>query len=117
LARGGGCDYGCGESRAARPPAKTDETEDDMATSSKSKPNALQKPLTPSKELAAVVGSAPIARGEVVSKMWDYIKKNKLQNPANKREIMADDKLKPIFDNKAKVSMFEMNKHLAKHLK
>ena len=81
------------------------------------KPNALQQPLQPSAELAAVVGSGKLARGEVVSKMWDYIKKNNLQNPANKREILADAKLKPIFDGKDKVSMFEMNKHLAKHLK
>lgn len=81
------------------------------------KPNALQKPLTPSAELAAVVGSAQLSRGEVVSKMWDYIKKNNLQNPANKREILADAKLKPIFGGKDKVSMFEMNKHLAGHLK
>ena len=81
-----------------------------------SKPNALQKPLQPSKELAAIVGSSPIARGEVVSKMWDYIKKNKLQNPQNKREILADAKLEPIFGKK-KVTMFEMNKHLAAHLK
>jgi upstream activation factor subunit UAF30 len=80
------------------------------------KPNALQQPLTPSKELAAVVGSNPIPRGEVVSKMWDYIKKNNLQNPENKREILADDKLEPIFGKK-KVTMFEMNKHLAAHLK
>ncbi len=80
------------------------------------KPNALQQPLQPSKELAAVVGSAPLARGEVVSKMWDYIKKNNLQNPENKREILADDKLEPIFGKK-KVTMFEMNKHLAAHLK
>ncbi|MBM6596264.1 SWIB/MDM2 domain-containing protein [Microvirga pudoricolor] len=78
--------------------------------------NALQKPLQPSKELAVVVGSNPIARGEVVSKMWEYIKKNNLQNPENKREILADDKLKPIF-GKDKVTMFEMNKHLAQHLK
>jgi chromatin remodeling complex protein RSC6 len=81
------------------------------------KPNALQKPLTPSSELAAVVGSAQLSRGEVVSKMWEYIKKNNLQNPANKREILADAKLKPIFGGKDKVSMFEMNKHLAGHLK
>jgi upstream activation factor subunit UAF30 len=81
-----------------------------------SKQNALQKPLQPSKELAAIVGSNPIARGEVVSKMWDYIKKNKLQNPENKREILADAKLEPIFGKK-KVTMFEMNKHLAAHLK
>jgi upstream activation factor subunit UAF30 len=80
------------------------------------KPNpALMKPLQPSKELAAIVGSNPLPRGEVVSKMWDYIKKNNLQNPENKREILADDKLKPIF-GKPKVTMFEMNKHLAQHL-
>lgn len=81
------------------------------------KPNALQKPLQPSPELAAVVGSGQLSRGDVVSKIWDYIKKNKLQNPANKREIVADDKLRKVFDGKDKVSMFEMNKHLAKHLK
>ncbi|SDR39151.1 SWIB/MDM2 domain-containing protein [Rhizobiales bacterium GAS113] len=80
------------------------------------KPNALQIPLTPSAELAAVVGAEPLARGEVVSKMWDYIKKHHLQNPANKREILADDKLAKIF-GKPKVTMFEMNKHLAQHLK
>jgi upstream activation factor subunit UAF30 len=79
------------------------------------KPNALQKPLQPSKELAAVVGSEPLARGEVVSRVWDYIKKNNLQNPENKREILADDKLEPVFGKK-KVTMFEMNKHLAQHL-
>jgi chromatin remodeling complex protein RSC6 len=80
------------------------------------KPNALQQPLTPSPQLAAVVGNSPLPRGEVVSKMWDYIKKNNLQNPQNKREILADDKLEPIFGKK-KVTMFEMNKHLAAHLK
>lgn len=81
------------------------------------KPNALQQPLTPSPQLAAVVGSGQVTRGDVVSKIWAYIKKNNLQNPANKREILADAKLKPVFDGKDKVSMFEMNKHLAKHLK
>lgn len=81
------------------------------------KTNALQKPLTPSPQLAAVVGSGMLSRGEVVSKIWDYIKKNNLQNPANKREILADAKLKPVFGGKDKVSMFEMNKHLAGHLK
>ncbi|MBM6578723.1 DNA topoisomerase III [Microvirga sp. BT689] len=81
-----------------------------------SKPNALQQPLQPSKELAVIVGSNPLPRGEVVSKMWEYIKKNNLQNPENKREILADDKLQPIF-GKPKVTMFEMNKHLAQHLK
>ena len=81
------------------------------------KNNALQKPLTPSAELAAVVGPGQHSRGDVVSKIWDYIKKNNLQNPANKREILADAKLKPVFGGNDKVSMFEMNKHLAKHLK
>ena len=81
------------------------------------KPNAaFMKPLQPSKDLAAVVGSQPLARSEAVSKVWDYIRKNKLQNPANKREIIADAKLKPVF-GKDKVTMFEMNKHLAQHLK
>ena len=80
------------------------------------KPNALQIPLKPSAELAAVVGAGPLPRGQVVSKMWDYIKKHKLQNPANKREILADDKLAKIFGKK-KVTMFEMNKHIASHLK
>jgi chromatin remodeling complex protein RSC6 len=81
------------------------------------KPNpALAKPLQPSNELAAVVGSAPLPRTEVVSKVWEYIKKHKLQNPQNKREIMADETLQAVFGGKNKVSMFEMNKHLAQHL-
>ncbi|MCA3255801.1 MAG: hypothetical protein INF91_09315 [Alphaproteobacteria bacterium] len=80
------------------------------------KPNALQQPLTPSAALAEIVGKGQVTRGEMVSKVWDYIKKNNLQNPANKREIIADAKLKPIF-GKDKVTMFEMNKHLSAHLK
>ena len=81
------------------------------------KPNpVLAKPLHPSNELAAVVGSSPLPRTEVVSKVWEYIKANNLQNPANKREILADDKLRPVFGGKDKVSMFEMNKHFARHL-
>ena len=80
------------------------------------KPNALQKPLQPSPQLADIVGSAPIARGQVVSKVWDYIRAHKLQNPANKREIVADAKLKAVF-GRDKCTMFEMNKYLAQHLK
>ncbi len=80
------------------------------------KPNALQTPLQPSKELAAVVGDGAMPRGEVVSKVWEYIKKNDLQNPQDKREILADDKLEAVFGKK-KVTMFEMNKYLAQHLK
>jgi chromatin remodeling complex protein RSC6 len=77
---------------------------------------ALMKPLQPSKELAAIVGSSPLPRPEVVSKLWAYIKKNNLQNPENKREIIGDDKLKAVFGTD-KVTMFEMNKHVARHLK
>lgn len=87
-----------------------------MAETSPKKPNGLQKVLKPSPELAGVIGAAELSRGEVVSKMWAYIKSNNLQNPANKREIIADAKLKPVFGGKDKVDMFEMNKHLAKHL-
>jgi upstream activation factor subunit UAF30 len=87
----------------------------ESASAGGQKPNALQKPLQPSKELAAVVGSGPLPRGEVVSKVWEYIKKQDLQNPENRREILADDKLEAVFGKK-KVTMFEMNKYLAQHL-
>jgi chromatin remodeling complex protein RSC6 len=92
-------------------PGKADPSEGKKATS------AFLKPLQPSPELAAIVGAAPLPRPEVVSKVWEYIKKHKLQNPQNKREIMADEKLRAVFGGKNKVSMFEMNKHLAQHLK
>ena len=75
----------------------------------------LARPVTPSADLAAIVGSAPLPRSEVVSKVWDHIRKNNLQNPANKREILADDKLKKVF-GVDKCTMFEMNKHLSRHL-
>ena len=82
----------------------------------KAKQNAFFNPVTPSKELAEVVGSDALPRTEVVKKMWAYIKRNNLQNPKNKREIMADDKLRPNFGRDA-VSMFDMNKHLSKLLR
>ena len=75
------------------------------------KANALQQPLQPSPELAAVVGSDRLSRGEVVSKVWDYIRAHNLQNPENRREILADDTLRKVF-GKDKVTMFEMNKYL-----
>lgn len=78
---------------------------------------ALFKPVTPSAALAEVVGSKPIPRSEVVKKIWVYIKANKLQDAKNKRMINADAKLKPVFSGKDQVSMFEMAKHLSKHLK
>ncbi len=109
----------------AAPKAAAKETKDDKdeakgkkvaAPKSGDKPNALQKPLQPTPELSAIVGDKPIPRGEVVSKVWEYIRKHSLQNPENKREILADDTLKPIF-GADKVTMFEMNKHIAKHVK
>jgi chromatin remodeling complex protein RSC6 len=78
--------------------------------------SGLMKPLQPSKELAQVVGDKPLPRTEAVSKIWTHIKKYNLQNPQNRREILADDKLEPVFGKK-KVTMFEMNKLLAGHLK
>ncbi len=88
----------------------------DDAGSKGKRPNALQRPLRPSAELAAVVGPDPLPRGEVVSKVWQYIKANGLQNPEDRREILADGKLEPIFGAK-RATMFEMNRHLARHLK
>jgi chromatin remodeling complex protein RSC6 len=80
-------------------------------------PNAgFMKPMTPSTMLAAVVGAMPLPRTEVVKKIWEYIKKNKLQDAINKRMINADEKLRKIF-GKAQVSMFEMTKIINQHLK
>lgn len=80
-----------------------------------SKPNALQQPLQPSPALAAVVGEGTLARGEVVSKVWEYIKQHKLQSPQDGRTIVADAKLEKVF-GKPTVTMFEMNKLLSQHL-
>ncbi|MFN3455117.1 MAG: SWIB/MDM2 domain-containing protein [Pseudobdellovibrio sp.] len=83
----------------------------------KRKPNAaFMKALTPSTTLAAIVGASALPRTEVVKKLWAYIKKNGLQDAKNRRNINADDKLKPIF-GKNTVSMFEMTKLVSKHLK
>jgi chromatin remodeling complex protein RSC6 len=76
----------------------------------------LARPVTPSADLAAITGPDPLPRSEVVSKMWDHIRKNNLQNPQNKREIVADDKLRKVF-GKDRATMFEMNKLLSNHLK
>ncbi len=78
---------------------------------------ALLKPLDLSSDLEAVVGKGPMPRSEVVKKLWEYIKKNDLQNPKNKRNIMADDKLKKVFGGKSEVSMFEMTKLVSAHMK
>jgi chromatin remodeling complex protein RSC6 len=95
---------------AAKKPAKK--------AAGKRKPNAaFMKAMTPSAMLAAVVGSNPMPRTEVTKKIWDYIKKNKLQDAVNRRLINADEKLKAVFGGKGKVSMFEMTKLVSNHLK
>jgi chromatin remodeling complex protein RSC6 len=84
----------------------------------KRKPNAaFMKPMTPSAVLAAVIGAMPMPRTEVTKKIWDYIKKNKLQDAVNRRLINADEKLRAVFGGKGKVSMFEMTKLVSNHLK
>jgi chromatin remodeling complex protein RSC6 len=74
------------------------------------------KPVTPDEKLAAVVGAKPMPRTEITKKIWDYIKKNKLQDAKVRTKINADDKLKPVFNGKASVSMFEMTKLVSGHL-
>lgn len=84
----------------------------------KRKPNAaFMAPKQPDDMLGAVVGTSPIPRTEITKKLWAYIKKNGLQDAKERRMINADDKLKPVFGNKAKVSMFEMTKLVNKHIK
>ena len=75
------------------------------------------KPLNLSSELEEVVGKGPLPRGQVVKKLWEYIKAHDLQNPSNKRNILADDKLKKLFDGKGEVTMFEMTKLVSAHMK
>ena len=97
---------------AKRPAAKAKKP------ATKRKPNAaFMKPMNPSATLAAVVGNSPMPRTEVTSKLWGYIKKNNLQDKANRRMINADDKLREVFGGKKQVSMFEMTKLVSKHLK
>ncbi|MFH1355508.1 MAG: SWIB/MDM2 domain-containing protein [bacterium] len=79
--------------------------------------SGFMKPVQPDEALAAIVGSTPLPRTEVVKKLWVYIKKHNLQDPENKRNINADEKLKPVFGGKKQVNMFEMTKLVSKHLK
>jgi chromatin remodeling complex protein RSC6 len=78
--------------------------------------SALMKPLTPQGPLAAIVGTSPLPRGQVVAKVWDYIRANNLQKPTDKRVIVADAKLQAVF-GKSECTMFEMNKFIAQYLK
>jgi chromatin remodeling complex protein RSC6 len=78
---------------------------------------AFMKPMTPSAQLSTVVGSSPLPRTEVTKKLWGYIKRKGLQDAKNRRQINADENLKPVFGGKSQVSMFEMTKLVNKHLK
>ena len=96
--------------------AKQDAGAKKAATKQTNSGTGIHAPVQPSAELGAVVGNDKLPRSQVISKVWDHIKKNNLQNPENRREILADDKLKKVF-GKDKVSMFEMNKHISAHVK
>ena len=88
------------------------------AKKSARKPNAaFMAPLSGSPALADVIGSKPMPRTEIIKKIWDYIKKNKLQDSKNRRMINADAKLKVLFDGKTQISMFELAKVVSKHVK
>jgi len=107
------------KSPAKKSPAKKSPAKKAAKKSSaKRKPNAaFMKAMQPSATLAAVIGSSPMPRTEVTKKIWDYIKKNKLQDSVNRRLINADEKLRAVFGGKGKVSMFEMTKLVSNHLK
>ena len=105
-------------SKKATKKAATKKTAKKAKSTGKRKPNAaFMKKLTISDALAAVIGAGTYARTEVVSALWKYIKKHNLQDPKNRRNIIADAKLKPVFGGKGVVNMFEMTKHVSKHLK
>ncbi len=87
-------------------------------TKSARKPNAaFMKPVQPDDKLSAIVGSKPLPRSELTKKLWDYIKKNGLQDPKKKTQINADDSLKAVFNGKSQVTMFEMTKLVSGHIK
>ena len=101
--------------KAAKPKAKAKKAP--AKKKAKRKPNpAFMRPVTPSAALAAVIGPKPRPRSQVAKSLWDYIKKNKLQDAKNRRNINADANLKAVFGGKGTVSMFEMTKLVSKHL-
>ncbi len=98
-----------------KPVAKKPAGEKAAATQTK-EGTGIHAPVQPSPELGAIVGNDKLPRSQVISKVWEYIKANNLQNPENKREILADDKLQKVF-GRDKCTMFEMNKYISQHLK
>lgn len=113
------------DKKAPAPKTKGDDAKEGTASTAKrktekvkptsDKPNALQQKMRPSPELADVIGTDDVARGEAVSRIWEYIRKENLQDDKDRRNINADERLHKIFGKK-QVTMFEMNKYLSKHL-
>jgi upstream activation factor subunit UAF30 len=109
---------GAAKRGGAKKSAKSGARKKAKKSGAKRTPNAaFMKPMTPSAQLSAVVGSSPLPRTEVTKKLWAYIKRKGLQDSKNRRNINADENLKPIFGGKGQVSMFEMTKLVNKHLK
>ncbi len=103
--------------RSAKKSAKKSARKSASKSATKRKPNpAFARPLTPSPTLAAIVGSSPLPRTEVIKKLWAYIKRNGLQDSKNRRAINADDKLRPFFGGKSQVTMFDLAKLANKNL-
>jgi upstream activation factor subunit UAF30 len=102
---------------AAKTPAAKKVAPKKAVKKAKRKPNpALMAPMTPSPDLAEIVGAKPQPRGQITKGLWAYIKKNGLQDATNKRQINADEKLKKVLGGKSSVSMFEMTKLVSKHI-
>jgi upstream activation factor subunit UAF30 len=117
-AKKGGAKKGGAKKSAAKKGGAKKKTAAKKKSGAKRTPNAaFMKPMQPDAALSAVVGSNPIPRTEITKKLWGYIKKNGLQDAKERRMINADDKLKPVFGGKGKVSMFEMTKLVNKHIK
>jgi chromatin remodeling complex protein RSC6 len=109
---------GAAKRGGAKKSAKSGARKKAKKSGAKRTPNAaFMKPMTPSAQLSTVVGSSPLPRTEVTKKLWAYIKRKGLQDAKNRRNINADENLKPIFGGKSQVSMFEMTKLVNKHLK
>jgi chromatin remodeling complex protein RSC6 len=96
---------------------KTASGQKDTAEAKRAPNQGLMKAVQPSAELAAIVGNKPMPRTEITKRIWDYIKKNNLQDPKNRRLINADTKLRPVFGGKQSVSMFELAKLVSEHVK
>jgi chromatin remodeling complex protein RSC6 len=115
--KGGAAKKSAAKKGGARKAAKSGAKKSGKKAAKRTPNAAFMKAMTPDQQLAAVVGSNPLPRTEVTKKLWAYIKRKGLQDQKNRRQINADENLKPIFNGKSSVSMFEMTKLVNKHLK